>query len=331
MTAPVLLDAHNFTPPSRTPWGGEKLAQHKRLVQKISVGESWEFSLGPEFPSHLADGRVLADVINKDRATWRGFEATSPNKCELLLKIIDARENLSVQIHPQHDDPALADGESGKPEAWYVIESEPGAGIYLGLRSQANRDVMRAALTNGADVSEFLNFVPVRGGDFFWVMPGTAHAIGAGCLLLEPQGLTHGKKGVTYRYWDWNRRYDREGALHASGSPRALHVERALACTDWQAPRDQAFVDSTRGVANARGVIESPSGLWTQVFREAANAEADGHGSLRAFTAFSEDAVLHWSGGSLSVPSYCSAAVPATLSFSVTARHAVLSAAVAMG
>lgn len=232
------LSTDNFTPLTRTPWGGEKITQLKGLAPG-RVGESWELSLGPEFPSMTPHGS-LWELVQR-QAHWIGEHPPS-----LLVKLLDTAQNLSLQIHPHDDDPALSDDESGKPESWYIIDHEDGAGLYLGFKEGVDDRQVRSALSAQDDITPLLHFVPVRRGDFFVIDAGTPHAIGAGITLVEPQRVQAGKRGLTYRYWDWNRLYDKHGVLSPSGRPRPLHVDRALAVTDWQAPREQPFVERCR-------------------------------------------------------------------------------------
>lgn len=254
MRKPVLLAPDNFTAPTRTPWGGRRIATHYKAGvlsrERVSqpVGESWEVSVEPDFPARLADGSgTLADLVARDPAGWLGREAAEGRaSTALLVKLLDAADDLSVQIHPTDDYPGLGDDEAGKPESWYVLDREEGAVLYLGLREGVTREQMAEALESEGDVSDLLLRVPVEPGDFFRIDAGTPHAIGAGITLVEPQHVTPGRRGVTYRYWDWNRRYDEAGRPDPSGEPRALHVEHALAVTDWDAPRGAAFLEQTR-------------------------------------------------------------------------------------
>lgn len=257
MLAPVRLTPDNFTPPSRTPWGGRRILDHYKDGLPLDparaayavVGESWEISVEPDFPSRVdGTGRTLAELLASDPRGWLGARAASRYGAStpLLVKLLDAADDLSVQIHPSNDYAGLAAGESGKPESWYVVERVPGAGLYLGLQDGVSRQDVERALRGGGDVSAMLNFVPVEPGDFFVIDAGTVHAIGKGVTLVEPQVVWPGKRGVTYRFWDWNRRYDAQGRLDPAGAPRALHVEHALAVTPWDGPRGAAFVDSVR-------------------------------------------------------------------------------------
>ncbi|MCA9602171.1 MAG: class I mannose-6-phosphate isomerase, partial [Myxococcales bacterium] len=240
-SAPILLGAASATPPSRTPWGGHRIAARKAAPGGGSgaepggiVGESWEISLDPDFPSRTLDGVPLADVLRADPAHYLGREArVGRTGTALLLKWLDAAERLSLQIHPRDGDPALAPLESGKPEAWYVVERTPGAGLYIGYRVGVGESEIRHAIDAGNSLEPLLQFVAVEPGDFFVIEAGTPHAIGEGVFVVEPQHVVPGRHGVTYRYWDWGRRYDKAGRASADGAPRELHLEAALRVTDW--------------------------------------------------------------------------------------------------
>jgi mannose-6-phosphate isomerase len=226
----LLLAGDAFTPPSRTPWGGGRVAGWKRalgLAAAPPLGESWEVSFGELTSRVQGRGVPISTLVGTD------FLGDEREGSALLVKLLDAGAPLSVQIHPRDDDPHLRPDESGKPECWYVIACEPGARIHFGLAPEANPAAMRAAIEGGEDVSRLLASVAVEPGDFFVVPPGTPHAIGAGVTVLEPQRVEPGKRGVTYRYWDWNRRYDADGRPDPHGAARPLHVEEALRVTDW--------------------------------------------------------------------------------------------------
>ncbi len=249
---PVLLRPDNFTPPMRTPWGGTRLSrEYKRawLAPECEelIGESWEVSIEPDFPARLEDGRLLSEYIALDPVAAIGDEVRRAHaSTALLVKLIDAREALSVQIHPTDDYDGLGAGECGKPESWYVLDRDPGAGLYLGFRPGTSEKDVRAALMEGRSLEPLLRFVPVEPGDFFLIEAGTPHAIGSGLTLVEPQHVLPGRRGVTYRYWDWNRRYDARGRPDAQGVSRPLHLEHALRVTAWQRVQEDGFVESIR-------------------------------------------------------------------------------------
>lgn len=263
--APVLLRPDNFTPPSRTPWGGTRILERykpelARPGDDGRVGESWEISVEPDFPAKVEpDGTPLPEVLARDTEGWLGAEAAMGRRSTaLLVKLLDAADELSVQIHPTDDYRGLGPGEGGKPESWYVLEHQPGAVLYLGLREGVTREQMRDALRSEGDVAALLHPVQVAPGDFFVIDAGTAHAIGRGITLVEPQHVAPGRRGVTYRYWDWNRRYDPGGRRDPAGEPRALHVEDALAVTTWDGPRGADFVERIRLRAGAPDLAAPP-------------------------------------------------------------------------
>lgn len=253
---PELLRPDNFTPPTRTPWGGRKILDRIKKGLDLGpagalpiVGESWEVSVEPSFPSRLAaTGAMLHDVITAAPLAWLGKREAGRygDQTPLLVKLLDAADNLSVQVHPADEDPALGADESGKPEAWYVLDAEPGAGLYLGFRDGVERADVDQCLRTEGPLDALMSFVPVRSGDAFAIAPGVVHAIGAGVTVIEPQLVIPGRHGLTYRYWDWNRRYDERGQPSPAGRPRPLHIERALEVTRWDASRGSAAVDATR-------------------------------------------------------------------------------------
>ena len=207
------------------------------------MGESWEVSVEPDFPARLDDGSLLTDFIARAPELVLGDEHRRGRQgTALLVKLIDTAEPLSVQIHPSDDYAGLAAGECGKPESWYVVAREPSAGLYLGFRPGTREEDVRAALHGDGSLKDLLRFVPVEPGDFFVIDAGTPHAIGEGLTLVEPQHVMPGLRGVTYRYWDWDRRYDAQGRAAADGNLRPLHVTHALAVTAWGRVQEPGFV-----------------------------------------------------------------------------------------
>lgn len=190
----------------RTIWGGTKLAFYKDLptIDGLDpVGETWEVSIHPEGVSQ--NGGVNLDL--------------SPHQLKLpyLVKFIDTSNELSVQVHPGDEYAQKVENSSGKSECWYIIDAKNEAGIYLGLKSGVTKESFISALKNKEMINTFLNFYPVKAGDFFFVPAGSIHAIGAGITLAEVQQ----NSGITYRVWDWNR-------VDKNGKSRELHIEKSL-------------------------------------------------------------------------------------------------------
>lgn len=246
---PILLKPDNFTPLTRTPWAGYDIYQrYKKHLPHIkhqhAIGESWEFSCDPQYPSKLQETEEdlphLMELFG-EQILSKNLAQASPN-CEILVKLINASTPLSLQVHPYDDDPNLAPNECGKPESWLILHAENGAGIYLGFKHPISKLALASMLKEQADVKNLLQFIPVKSGDYFEIMPGVPHAIGPGVTLLEPQRIIFNKSGKTYRMWDWNRLYDDMGNESVNGKPRQLHIEESLRIIDPTAQVGQPFL-----------------------------------------------------------------------------------------
>ncbi len=211
------------------PWGGHLLAKRygKRAAGPSAtepIGEAWEISGRDEGSSRVRTGplagRTLAELVREYPREILGDAATrstAPPRFPLLLKILDCRETLSVQVHPD-DARARAKGDLGKEEAWVVLEATPDAALYLGFTRPVTEAEVRDAIAQGT-LPALMRKVSVEPGEVYHLVPGTVHAIGAGCLLAEIQQSSD----LTYRLYDWGR-------VGLDGQPRALHIEESLAC-----------------------------------------------------------------------------------------------------
>ena len=243
----LVVHADNFVPITQTPWGGSLIVEYKRhgvCTQRDDIppriGESWEVSTDGRFPSRVfnRNGAILEDVLQaegQDILGKRVFDDMGAH-CPLLLKWLHAQELLSVQVHPDNGHALLADSECGKPESWLVLDVEPGGFVYLGFRNNIHKDEIVEHLHTGR-VHEVLHKVYPKPGQLFAVPPGCVHAVGPGVLIAEPQYVLRNRVAVTWRISDWGRRYDKEGRLSPSGSPRELHIQKALTALDWGLPR----------------------------------------------------------------------------------------------
>lgn len=323
---PQLLRADNLTPPTRTPWGGGRILGRYKAGLNLQVagdrvGESWEVSVEPSFPSLLQHTPcTLAEAITAAPELWLGaaVAARHGGQTPLLIKLLDTAAALSVQVHPQSDDPDLGAEESGKPEAWIILDADPGAGIYLGFKSGVEREQVRACLDAGGQLDALLNFVAVRAGDAFHITAGTPHAIGPGVTLIEPQMVTPGRRGVTCRFWDWNRRYDAAGCLSPDGALRPLQVQRSLALTDWGAPRGAAAVDACRLSPQTEAVgdirRDRLNGVsWCEItrWRGSGRFELPAAGTMTALICVGGTAEVTGGGGQIDLRAGRSAVVPA--------------------
>jgi len=202
-------------------WGGRKLQQvfKKDIPPDTKIGESWELADLPDDKSIIINGELAGTTLEAAIKKYPGEITGNDNfkgPFPLLIKFIDAHDVLSVQVHPDEQTCRRMGKGDPKTECWYVIESEPGAVIYKGLKPGTNKEQFEKAIEKGT-VSELLEKVPVWPGQCHFLPAGTAHSIGAGLLLAEIQTPSD----TTYRVFDWKR-------LDDSGKPRQLHIEEAL-------------------------------------------------------------------------------------------------------
>ena len=201
-------------------WGGSRLNDEFNLGIPIDpFAEAWVCSTHPDGVSTLSDGERLTEVLAA-HPEWLGAHAlhTTGGKPELpiLIKLIDARDDLSVQVHPDDDYAKEYEGQWGKTEMWDVLAARKEAELVYGFKEGMTAHRVRVAVENG-NIGAFLNHVPVRKDDVFFIESGTVHAIGAGCLVAEIQEASN----VTYRLYDYDR-------VDKTGLKRPLHVEKAL-------------------------------------------------------------------------------------------------------
>jgi mannose-6-phosphate isomerase len=208
-------------------WGGRKLETlyDKALPPGKVIGESWEISDRADANSVVTNGplagKTLADLMNSHRAEIMGRARSPDGRFPLLIKLLDAQDNLSLQVHPpQHLAAEL--GGCAKTEMWYVSAAEPGAKLYAGLRRGVTREEFSDKTRKGT-VAECFHQLPVREGDSLFLPSGRVHALGKGLVIFEIQQ----NSDTTYRVFDWNR-------VDASGKPRQLHIEESLKCIDFE-------------------------------------------------------------------------------------------------
>lgn len=242
-------------------WGGRRLERlGKRLPPGVAIGESWELADlsataasgggGGEARSEIRNGalagRRVGDAVREWGATMMGEAlAGHGDAFPLLVKYLDAREHLSVQVHPS---PAYCRAHPEahlKTECWYVLNAEPGSVIYKGVRAGVSRNAFAKALAagQGEGVVELMEAVPARVGECHNLPSGTVHALGAGVLVAEVQTPSD----TTFRVYDWAKEYGRKG--------RELHVEQSMACIQFEPARDATRLGggATRGTLVSTG------------------------------------------------------------------------------
>jgi mannose-6-phosphate isomerase len=224
-------------------WGGRRLESHfgKRLPTHGRIGEAWEIVDRAEAQSVVHDGtlrgKTLHELWTEYHAEVFGNQLPESPRFPLLFKLLDAREKLSVQVHPPLEVAPRLNGEP-KTEMWYILDNYGDGDIFAGLRAGVTREAFEQALRSGS-VQETVHRIPVRPGDCIFIPSGRIHAIGAGNVIVEVQQ----NSDTTYRVFDWNR-------VGLDGKARELHVEESLESIDFtdfepalQIPHGEALVD----------------------------------------------------------------------------------------
>ena len=204
-------------------WGGNYFQKFNKGLNLDRVSECWELSVRDNDSSIIASGKdkgkLLSEVINKEDI---GPVMDRFPYFPLLIKLIDAKENLSIQVHPSDDYALKYENSFGKSEMWHIISSDKGSGLYVGLNKDYSKEDIKKALEEGT-ILECLNFFKVKPGDTFVINPGTIHAIGKGVRLIEIQQNSN----LTYRLYDYNR-------VDSNGNPRELHINKALGVINYK-------------------------------------------------------------------------------------------------
>jgi mannose-6-phosphate isomerase len=232
-------------------WGGRYLAERfgKKLPPGEPIGESWEVADLEDDQSVVragpAKGKTLGALVKEWGKDLIGHAELFEGRFPLLIKFLDARENLSVQVHPDEKMARKLGGRVRvKHEAWYILHADEGGCIYRGLKPGVDEAQLRAALAED-QVETVLQRINVREGECYYLPSGTLHALGAGVVVAEVQTPSD----ITYRIYDWNRIDEK------TGKPRDLHVEQAMECIAFDAP--PITQDRRHHVA----------GIWTTVTR----------------------------------------------------------------
>ena len=206
-------------------WGGSRINdEFGKGIALEPLAETWECSTHPDGPSFAVggefDGQSLAEIL-KAHPEYLGTHPERGEGLPILIKFIDAKRDLSVQVHPTDDFAAAHEnGQRGKTEMWYVLDAAKDAKLVYGLRHDTDAEALRESIENGT-VERHLQTVPIAKNDVFFIEAGTIHAIGAGALIAEIQQSSN----LTYRLYDYDR-------VDKNGHKRPLHVQKALAAAN---------------------------------------------------------------------------------------------------
>ena len=254
-------------------WGGRELERlyHKPIPPAATIGEAWEISDRPGDENIILNGPLAGKSIrwlmeNHAREILGGARPAAAGRFPLLCKILDARDKLSLQVHPPAGKAVELNGEP-KTEMWFIADAVPGAELFVGLRRGVTRAEFERKITNGS-VAECFHRVPVRAGDTMFLPSGRVHAIGAGLVIFEIQQ----NSDTTYRVFDWHR-------TGLDGKPRDLHIPQSLASIDFNdfEPEPVASPLVADGQVRKRNLVRDP--LFDV---EAWQLDAKAAGSLRS-------------------------------------------------
>lgn len=233
-------------------WGGNRLRkEYGKVSDADKIAESWELSCHKDGESLIANGefkgKTLSEFIEKHGKGVLGKNCERFENFPILIKLIDAKDNLSVQVHPNNDYALRVEGEYGKTEMWYIVDCDPGAELLYGFKSNIAKDEFERRIRDNT-LLEVTNNVPVHKGDVFFIEAGTLHAIGKGILIAEIQQNSN----TTYRIYDYGR-------VGADGKPRQLHIDKAVEVTELAPPKYPT---------TAKGAPEKKEGYTVQLLSE---------------------------------------------------------------
>ena len=201
-------------------WGGNRLkTEFYKNIPKDPLAETWECSAHPDGPSMVVNGvfsGCTLDEVLSQHPEYLGSKVDQQYGLPILVKFIDAEQDLSIQVHPDDTYARVHENDFGKTEMWYVLQADEKASLIHGFAHDVNENMLRKSVDDG-DLDRHLNKVAVHKGDVFFTPAGTIHGIGAGCLIAEIQESSN----ITYRVYDYNR-------TDKSGQKRELHFDKAV-------------------------------------------------------------------------------------------------------
>ncbi len=307
-------------------WGGRTLeTMFGRELPPGIVAESWEISGHPSSPTAVSNGSLtgktlpeLLDMLGESLVGHRSRAMLKRGKFPLLVKLLDANQPLSVQVHPEDDYAARHEnGELGKTEMWYVLHAKPGAYLIYGQQKNVTPQSFRQALEAG-ELETCLHQLPVKAGDAVFIPAGSVHAIMDGLVIAEIQQ----NSDTTYRVYDWNR-------VGADGKPRPLHIDKALDVINFDMVEPGPFAPQPLPTADGLERVLISGCPYFNVERISLPAGA-------AFTGFADGSTfeiwgciegharLTWAGEPVDLPAIRFALIPAALGdFAIEAKTAV--------
>ena len=306
--APIMMTPY-YRFGAETPWGGDGLRRlFGKEIPDDRTGESLEVSAIPGKESRDPEGNPLSSLIERygERLTGRGYAHPFP----LLLKLLDARDTLSVQVHPDDAYAMREEGKLGKTEAWYILHTEPGAQLVYGLREGTTREELLSASTQGAAVQPLLRRIDIHPGETYYIPAGTVHAICKGTILYEIQQSSD----VTYRFYDWDR-------VDRHGKKRELHIRKAVDVASLTPPPQPT---EEKRLPDGRGALLREKYFSLDHF-SAGVYSLPGNQDHFSFLTAVKPCTLSWADGTLALPAGRTALLPADgFDLTLTAGEALL-------
>ena len=279
-------------------WGGERLArEYGKGTPGEKIAESWELTSRKDGVNTISggtfDGMLFSDWLadHKD-AVCEGWDG---ERFPLLIKLIDAEADLSIQVHPDDEYAALHTTDLGKTEMWYIVDAAPDAKIIYGLKKKYSAEEVKAAIASGT-LEELMNYTPVKKGETYFIPSGMVHAICKGILIAEIQQNSN----ITYRVYDYNR-------VGADGKLRELHVDDALAVIG--KIEDPSAVCAQTD--DEKGIIAKCGYFTVYHFEDKAFSMVAGAESFVHLLCLDGQAVIAYAGGTMTIAKGESVFVPA--------------------
>lgn len=300
-------------------WGGTKLiTEYGYETEKEKAAEAWVLSCHKDGADMVLNGECAGMTLTEVLELW-GAKALGVNAGKfpyfpLLIKLIDAKDRLSVQVHPNDAYALEHEGEFGKTEMWYVVDCEEGAQLIYGFNREVSKEEFERRIKDNT-LQEICNYVPVHKGDVFFIAAGTLHAIGSGILIAEVQQNSN----TTYRVSDYGR-------LGADGKPRELHVEKALEVTELSLPK---LPYGCTGTVKTTGYGEVRELACCEFFTSKlvslnGNADFESPESFISILLLDGNAELTWQSGNLKLKKGDSVFIPAGFKTLISGRAEIL-------
>jgi mannose-6-phosphate isomerase len=286
-------------------WGGTKLREQFGKESSLErLAESWELACHRDGSSIIANGEYAGKSLTEYLEENSGASGTNCKRFEyfpVLIKLIDACDDLSVQVHPDNEYAMRVEGEYGKTEMWYVIDCEPDAQLIYGFKEKISKEDFCRAIEENT-LLDIVNVVPVKKGDVFFINSGTLHAIGKGILIAEIQQNSN----TTYRVYD----YGRKGA---DGMPRELHIDKAVDVTELSPScgyKEYKAVEKNGNIEKILADCDYFTALKTDINESPYEINVDS-GSFRHILSIDGEGVLSYGEGSIPFKKGTSVFLPA--------------------